>query len=86
MHVRFKKHYTVNGVSAMQGSTLDLSVLDKVLEDGRVVYHHPQKNTYDILPEDVVTLVYDSPTEMEREKAANAARAAVVKEQKRIGY
>lgn len=83
MLIRFKKHTTVNGHQFMSGSNLQLSVLDKVMDDGRVVYHHPERNTFEIIPEEVIQLVYDSPNEMELANALEKKRVEVLKEQKR---
>lgn len=83
MNVRLKKHMNINGNQMLTGSTLPLSVLDKLMDDGRVVYHHPERNTFEILPADSIVVVYDSPNEMEMAKELDKRRAEVLKEQKR---
>jgi hypothetical protein len=83
MQIRFTKHITVNGNQYMSGTMLPLSVLDKLLEDGRVVYHHPDRNTYEIIKAELFVVVYDSNNEMELANILDKKRIEVLKEQKR---
>lgn len=83
MQVRFTRHTTVNGNQHMSGTTLQLSVLDKLLDDGRVVYHHPERNTFEIIPADIIVIVHDSQNDLELHQQMEKTRIAVLKEQKR---
>jgi hypothetical protein len=66
MMFRLLKHNTVGGEYHFSGTTIRMSVFDKVLDDGRLVYHYG-KDRYEVIPAEAFKIVYDSQTEMERE-------------------
>jgi len=82
MKFRLLKHHSILGVQLHSGTMIQGSILDKELDDGRIVYHHPERNTYEILPAELVKVVYDSADEMELELAGKKAKEAVRKERK----
>jgi hypothetical protein len=68
MMFRLLKHNTIAGEYKFSGTIIRMSVFDKVLDDGRLVYHFGN-DRYQVLQADEFKIVYDSAAEMEREKA-----------------
>lgn len=68
MMFRLTKHFTVAGEYLFGGTQIQMSVFDKVLDDGRLVYHY-RDDRFQVIPADAFKIVYDSYNEMERELA-----------------
>lgn len=71
---RLLKHSNIAGEYLFSGTTIRMSVFDKVLDDGRLVYHYG-KDRYEVLPAELFKIVYDSAQEMERELAKQKEKA-----------
>lgn len=67
---RLLRHATIAGVYHFAGTTLPMSVFDKVTDDGRLVYHY-DKNEFQVIESDLFRIVYSSQKEMEEELAKN---------------
>lgn len=63
MKFKLLKHTTVGGQYLFSGTLIDLSCFDKILEDGRLVYHYSD-DRYQVIPADMYKIVYDSHKEM----------------------
>lgn len=65
MQIRVLRHTEIGGERLMSGSVVSLSVFDKILEDGRLVYHYGPKNQFEIIPADLFKIVYSSYDELQ---------------------
>lgn len=63
--IRILKHAEIGGQRIMMGDQLTLSVFDKILDDGRLVYHIDHGQRYVIVPADLFKVVYSSFDEMQ---------------------
>lgn len=75
----------------MMGDQLTLSVFDKILDDGRLVYHIDHGQRYVIIPADLFKVVYSSFDEMsaftdapKHFKNCHAEIERLVEEEKRL--
>lgn len=65
MMIRVLKHTKIGTQSLMMGDQLTLSVFDKILDDGRLIYHIDHGQTYIIIPAELFKVVYSSFDEMQ---------------------
>lgn len=63
--IRILKHGEIGGHRLMMGDQLLLSVFDKILDDGRLIYHIDHGQRYVIVPADLFKVVYSSFDEMQ---------------------
>ena len=75
----------------MMGDTLTLGVFDKILDDGRLVYHIDHGQRYVILPAELFKVVYSSHDEMQAfldapkyAKSVKAELERLTEEEKRL--
>ncbi len=65
MMIRVLRHTEIGGQRMMMGDQLVLSVFDKILEDGRLVYHIDHGQRYVIVQPEYFKVVYSSHDEMQ---------------------
>lgn len=63
MMFKVLKHMKIAGKYTHSGNIFKLSVLDRVLDDGRLLYHYDDFR-YQIIPKDSFRLVYSSYNEL----------------------
>lgn len=65
MMIRILKHTEIGGQRIMMGDQLTLGVFDKILDDGRLVYHIDYDKRYVIVQPEIFKVVYSSHDEMQ---------------------